>query len=478
MSEEKLTVAELMARAGREVPAADKTRRRRRRSLDEGGISVADLTDGFSRIEADGPRRGAHAADDSEVDEQETPATEAVSDDATAVAQAEALAEAEAQKRAAAEAEAVAQAEAEALAAQEAEAAAVAKAEAEARAAEEAEAAALAQAEAEAQAAREAEAEAAAKAEAEARAAEEADAAARAEAEAREAEEEQAGAARAALPKQPEGFAAGVPQAVPVNPVVSSDGYSDDEVTYTFTAFLDSETVTSEVADPGPTAREMLDGFSAVDEIAPVPVFGFDPATVAAPEVEVEETPDPEPTAPAEFDREQTSVIPLVDETAEAPVDEEIEVVETVEVIDDDVAPAYDNEPEYVEVEETVEEYVEAPDDALLDESEPEHRYERAARDRDQAAYADTEEDNTLSVPLLILQVFVGVIAGVFLFMLFAMLWSGLPTVAMVLIGLVVTGVFVLVASKLRRETDRLTPILAGVVGLALTFGPFLIQLV
>lgn len=384
MSEEKLTVAELMARAGREVPAADKTRRRRRRSLDEGGISVADLTDGFSRIEADGPRRGAHAADDNEDDEQETSATETAAEDTEAVAQAEAAAAAEA------------------------EAAAVAEAE-----------------------------------------------------------------ARAAEPTQQEGFAAGVPQAVPVNPVPSFGGYSDEEVTYTFTAFLDSETATTEVADPGPTAREMLDGFSAVDDVAPVPVPGFDPVTVADSEVEPDESAELEQPSPAEFDYEQTSVIPLIDESSEAPVDEEFDVVETVEVIDDDVDPIHDAEPEFVEVEETVDEYVEKPDDALL--AEPEHRYEREARD--QAAYADVDEDNSLSVPLLILQVFVGVIAGVFLFMLFAMLWSGLPKFAMVLIGLVVTGAFVLVANKLRRASDRLTPILAGVVGLALTFGPFFIQL-
>lgn len=436
MSEEKLTVAELMARAGREVPAADKTRRRRRRSLDEGGISVADLTDGFSRIEADGPRRGAHAADDNEDDEQETSATETAAEDTEAVAQAEAAA--------AAEAEAVAQAEAEERAAAEAEA--VAQAEAEERAAQEAEAEALA--------AREAEAEALA--------AQEAEAAAIAEAE-----------ASAAEPTQQEGFAAGVPQAVPVNPVPSFGGYSDEEVTYTFTAFLDSETATTEVADPGPTAREMLDGFSAVDDVAPVPVPGFDPVTVADSEVEPDESAELEQPSPAEFDYEQTSVIPLIDESSEAAVDEEFDVVETVEVIDDDVDPIHDAEPEFVEVEETVDEYVEKPDDALL--AEPEHRYEREARD--QAAYADVDEDNSLSVPLLVLQVFVGVIAGVFLFMLFAMLWSGLPKFAMVLIGLVVTGAFVLVANKLRRASDRLTPILAGVVGLALTFGPFFIQL-
>ena len=40
----QLTVAELLARAGRETGGGETPRRRRRRSLEEGGISVAELT--------------------------------------------------------------------------------------------------------------------------------------------------------------------------------------------------------------------------------------------------------------------------------------------------------------------------------------------------------------------------------------------------------------------------------------------------
>ncbi|MDO5732101.1 MAG: hypothetical protein Q4P43_10945, partial [Corynebacterium sphenisci] len=76
MSEEKLTVAELLARAGREAEPADGRRRRRRRSLEEGGISVADLTGKHRRVEAEGPRRAAHAAPEPE-DGQPAPAAAA-----------------------------------------------------------------------------------------------------------------------------------------------------------------------------------------------------------------------------------------------------------------------------------------------------------------------------------------------------------------------------------------------------------------
>ena len=46
---EKLTVAELLARSGR--TSSDSGRRRRRRSLDEGGISVAELTGAIPVVE-------------------------------------------------------------------------------------------------------------------------------------------------------------------------------------------------------------------------------------------------------------------------------------------------------------------------------------------------------------------------------------------------------------------------------------------
>lgn len=52
MSEEKqLTVAEILARAQKENPEAG-TRRRRRRSLEEGGVSVAELTGSIKKVEA------------------------------------------------------------------------------------------------------------------------------------------------------------------------------------------------------------------------------------------------------------------------------------------------------------------------------------------------------------------------------------------------------------------------------------------
>lgn len=55
MSEDQqLTVAELLARAQKDNPDAGK-RRRRRRSLEEGGVSVAELTGSLKRVDARPP---------------------------------------------------------------------------------------------------------------------------------------------------------------------------------------------------------------------------------------------------------------------------------------------------------------------------------------------------------------------------------------------------------------------------------------
>lgn len=60
MSDKQLTVAELLARAEKENPEARK-RPRRRRSLDEGGVTVAELTDSFKKVEVK-PAEVKHSA--------------------------------------------------------------------------------------------------------------------------------------------------------------------------------------------------------------------------------------------------------------------------------------------------------------------------------------------------------------------------------------------------------------------------------
>ena len=58
MADKQLTVAELLARA--ENGNSDSNRRpRRRRSLEDGGVSVAELTDSFKKVDVK-PVEGRH----------------------------------------------------------------------------------------------------------------------------------------------------------------------------------------------------------------------------------------------------------------------------------------------------------------------------------------------------------------------------------------------------------------------------------
>lgn len=57
----QLTVAELLARNAKNRPGEEKTPRRRRRSLDEGGISVAELTGNLERVKAT-PAEAKHSS--------------------------------------------------------------------------------------------------------------------------------------------------------------------------------------------------------------------------------------------------------------------------------------------------------------------------------------------------------------------------------------------------------------------------------
>lgn len=72
MSEKQLTVAELLARAGKENPEGDKPRRRRRRSLEDGGISVAELTGSFPAVK-EKPAESRHSSVPIDGPEQSAP---------------------------------------------------------------------------------------------------------------------------------------------------------------------------------------------------------------------------------------------------------------------------------------------------------------------------------------------------------------------------------------------------------------------
>lgn len=471
MSEEKLTVAELLARRQKEGAPSEPPRRRRRRSLEDGGVSVQELTGSIPRVKAGEPRRGAHAL--SNADDGQTTTSDLLADEAATNATEEAQAtepEAEAPEHSEAVAESVIVAEE--ADSSELEVQAEAEAEAAAREEEEPE---LIEADTEV-----ADTEVA-------------------EAEADEVAEEPAVPVAPATPQQEQAApstpttqpaAPAVPLAIPMEPRPVMVNSERSEITYTFTELRDMADESQQIGEPGPVARAVLTGSNAYDDrpTASIPVVqdNVDEASETSAEsddVDGEQLAESETT---EAPEEQTHVLPQVEEADAVGETEAAQETDTFEAIDADadtgaasetavaaaVAPEV-AQPEDVQAETTptqvaADEKQSEPRDVVKREESKSSKGKVAARD----GYA---EDNSLSVPLLLIQVFVGLIAGALVFLGFTLAWSSLPKIVVVIMALVVAGGFAGMANYLRREKDKLTPILAGLVGLALTFGPWIL---
>ena len=474
MSEEKLTVAELLARRQKEGAPSEPPRRRRRRSLEEGGVSVQELTGSIPRVKAGEPRRGAHAL--SNADDGQTTTSDLLADEAATNATEEAQAtepEAEAPEHSEAVAESVIVAEE----ADSSEHEVQAEAEAEAAAQEEEEPELI-------------------EADTEVADAEVADV------EADEVAEEPAAPAVPVAPATPQQeqaapstpttqpAAPAVPLAIPMEPRPVMVNSERSEITYTFTELRDMADESQQIGEPGPVARAVLTGSNAYDDrpTASIPVVQdnvdeVSEASAESDDVDGEQLAESETT---EAPEEQTHVLPQAEEADAVGETEAAQETDTFEATDADadtgaaseaavaaaVAPEV-AQPEDVQAETTptqvaADEKQSEPRDVVKREESKSSKGKVAARD----GYA---EDNSLSVPLLLIQVFVGLIAGALVFLGFTMAWSSLPKIVVVIMALVVAGGFAGMANYLRREKDKLTPILAGLVGLALTFGPWIL---
>lgn len=106
--------------------------------------------------------------------------------------------------------------------------------------------------------------------------------------------------------------------------------------------------------------------------------------------------------------------------------------------------------------------------------------------DRDEAAARATssgksvssdkgESSDKMNIGLMIIQIIVALAAGVAVFKGFTILWNRFSVPLTALLAIVMTLVFVGVVHALLREKDKLIMLLAAVVGLALTFGPYLV---
>ena len=85
---------------------------------------------------------------------------------------------------------------------------------------------------------------------------------------------------------------------------------------------------------------------------------------------------------------------------------------------------------------------------------------------------AVVEERASINPILLVLLVFVGLIAGILVFLAFQWVWANLPLAAAVILGLVFTALIVIGVRGLRTGKDALTMGLAGIAGLVATLGP------
>ena len=468
MSEEKLTVAELLARRQKEGAPSEPPRRRRRRSLEEGGVSVQELTGSIPRVKADEPRRGAHAL--SNADDDQTTTSDLLADEAAANAADEAQAT-EPEVEAPEHSEAVAESVVVAEGADSSEHEVQAEAEAEAAAQEEEESE-LAEADAEVADAEVAEVEAD-----DVEADEVAEVAEEPVAPVAPAAPQQEQAAQSTPTAQP--AAPAVPLAIPMEPRPVMVNSERSEITYTFTELRDMADESQQLGEPGPVARAVLTGSNAYDDrpTASIPVVQDNVDEESEASAESDDV-DGEQFAEAEAAQE-TATFEAADADADTGAASKAAVAAAVapevaqaEDAQADIEQAEDAPTEAAQVETT-------PTQAAADEKQSEPRdvvkREESKSSKGKAVARDGyAEDNSLSVPLLLIQVFVGLIAGALVFLGFTMAWSSLPKIVVVIMALVVAGGFAGMANYLRREKDKLTPILAGLVGLALTFGPWI----
>lgn len=485
MSEEKLTVAELLARRNQESGDSDgaaERPRRRRRSLEEGGVSVAELTGSIPRVEAEGPRRGAHAIADDD-DQVEVPAEAPVGDTASA--------ELPETPESPEIPEAPESGYADELAA------------AEEFGDEPIESADPAQIEAD----------------------EPAPVAGSGE-DVETAEVEYADELAADEPVEPmepvepaesrEPFA--VPSAVPVDPRAVMANDETGEITFTFTKFHDARTASEPVAEAGPMAREVLEGSLAYDDrpTSVIPVIeGGDLDEAGA----GDGTGDGKRTDIAPADEDRTDIVSGADDRAfdgsaiaggafaaggaGAMADNADDVPAAYRERDEEFA-AHEHEAHEHEAHEYDAHEFDAHDRgvdpfaaaapaaaaAATWDSRPEQEREREPEfeperepERDPSPKAtkksreDYSEDNTLSIGLLIAQTIVGLFFGGLAFALFMLLWMVLPTAVVAVIAVAFAFGLVIIVNLLRRERDRVTPILAGIVGLVVSFAPYVLTM-
>lgn len=186
---------------------------------------------------------------------------------------------------------------------------------------------------------------------------------------------------------------------------------------------------------------EKLDEKEAAPEETPAEESTVEPADEPK-EVEEQESPA----------AEETGVLPVVEDTAEHPKLAEAQEEPTA------VAEKEEEEPLY----------------AFFDENGEEKPYLPKQQDDDSAE--DTEQEGEGSWLATIGLAIAGIVLGIIVFLGFQRLWaSGLSNLLVAVMAVAVIALMVAVVHVLRTARDGFSMVLAGIVGVLMTFGPFII---
>ena len=168
------------------------------------------------------------------------------------------------------------------------------------------------------------------------------------------------------------------------------------------------------------------------------------------------------------FEKTRTGQFPEVSDDAEAEADVDDDASADVRAVDSATFRAV---PAQEDVESDSE--FDEEDDAFDPDFNDEETYEEDAFDEDDEL--DESDNQKVSVLSVVLMVIIAIAVGVGLFKGFEMLWANMSMIVTALLAVAATGAIVGIVHALRTERDGLSMVLAGAAGLAVTFGPLAI---
>ena len=168
------------------------------------------------------------------------------------------------------------------------------------------------------------------------------------------------------------------------------------------------------------------------------------------------------------FEKTRTGQFPEVSDDAEAEADVDDDASADVRAVDSATFRAV---PAQEDVESDSE--FDEEDDAFDPDFNDEETYEEDAFDEDdELDEVDANDNQKVSVLSVVLMVIIAIAVGVGLFKGFEMLWANMSMIVTALLAVAATGAIVGIVHALRTERDGLSMVLAGAAGLAVTFGP------